>query len=126
MRDSSEGSVKGARKTPRYYVDFALSITGGLSFLFGVVLTQEIHATDSSPIDWKIAIGCFLLMCFGVVVSRRRLAVLAASVGCPSAFLFLKFFSSHDFGALWRGAIFLALSMAITVFGALFGYWREQ
>ena len=121
MRDSPEGLINGARNTLRRYLDFTLCIIGGLSFLFGVAFAQESRSAYSSPIEWKIAVGCFVLMIICVMASRNRLTVLAVSVACPSAFLFLKFFSSRDVGALWRGAVFLALGMAILALRALSG-----
>ncbi len=120
------GVGRGDRKTLRWYIDFALSVVGGICFLFGVVATQEIHAPDTSAIDWKIAIGCFVLMAICVMAARRRLSVLVSSIALPSAFLFLKFWSSRDVAALRGGIEFLALSFAVLLGAGLIIYLRDR
>jgi ABC-type Fe3+-siderophore transport system permease subunit len=114
-----------ARKTIRGYLDFALSIVGGMCFLFGVVFTQEMRS-DPSAIDGKIAIVCFVLMGLCVAAARSRVSVLVSAIALPSSFLLLKFWSSGDVGALWRGTVFLALSFAVLGVAALMVYRRDR
>jgi hypothetical protein len=97
-----------------------------MCFLFGVVATQEIHAHDTSAIDWKIAVGCFVLMGLCVIAARRRLSVLVSSIALPSALLFLKFWSSGDGGALRGGIESLTLSFAVLALAALTIYFRRD
>jgi hypothetical protein len=113
-------------KTLRSYADFALSVVAGMSFLFGVVFTQELPAPDASVIDWKIAIGCFVLMGLCVAAARSRVNVLASAIAVPSAFLFLKFSTSGDMGALWRGIVFFALSLVVAVVAGVIVYFRDR
>lgn len=113
-------------KSSRGYLDFALSVMGGMCFLFGVVFTQEIYSPSVSAIDCKIAIGCFGLMGLCVAAARSKVNVLVSAIALPSAFLFLKFWSSGDVGALWRGIVFLALSFAVLGVAALIVYCRDR
>ncbi|HWY20664.1 MAG TPA: hypothetical protein VNX26_05545 [Candidatus Acidoferrum sp.] len=126
VRDQSRAHIAGQRKTPRDYFDFALSIVGGICLLFGVVFAQEIHAPDASALDGKIAIVCFVFMGICVIAARDRLSVLVSCIALPSAFLFLKFWSSGDVGALWRGIVFLALSFTVLAVGALIVCFRHR
>jgi predicted membrane channel-forming protein YqfA (hemolysin III family) len=125
LRNQPSIVVAKHRKTFGQYLDFALSVVGGMCFLFGVVFTQEIHAPDAA-VDRKIAIGCFILMGICVIAACDRLSVLTSSIALPSAFLFLKFWSSGDVGALWRGIVFLALSFAVLAIAALIVYFRDR
>lgn len=97
-----------------------------MCFLFGVVATQEIHASDSSVIDGKIAVCCFVLMSFCVIAARRRLSVLVSSIALPSAFLFLRFWSSGDVKALQWAIAFQVVSYAVLAGAALITYFQDR
>ena len=97
-----------------------------MCLLFGVVFAQEIHVPEASAIDGKIAIVCFVLMGICIIAARDRLNVLVSCIALPSAFLFLKFWSSGDVGALWRGILFLALSFAVLAVAGLIVYFRDR
>jgi hypothetical protein len=114
------------RKTLTSYVDFALSVVAGICFLFGVASAQGIHSAYASVIEWKVAIGCFALMALCVIAGRRKLTVLVTAVALPSVFLFQKVWSSGDVGALWRGALFLALSFAVLIAAVAITYLRDR
>jgi hypothetical protein len=118
--------TRDGRKTFRWYVDFALSVIGGMCFLFGVVAAQEIHSPDGSIIDWKIAVGSFALLMACVMAARRRLSVLVSSITLPSAFLWLRFWSARDVGALWRGLLFLTLGFAVLALAAVIMYLNDR
>jgi hypothetical protein len=114
------------RQTPGWYIDVALSVVAGICFLFAVASAQEIHSAYASVIDRKVAIGCLALMGLCVIAARRRATVLFTSIALPSVFLFQKFFSSGDVGALWRGIEFLALSFAVLLMAVATMYFRGR
>jgi hypothetical protein len=94
--------------------------------MLGVAAAQEIHAPGASLFDWKIAIGCFVLTGICVMAARRRLSVLVSCIALPSAFLFLKLFSSGDAGAFWRGIGFLILSFAVLAVAVLIMHFGKR
>lgn len=94
--------------------------------MFGVVFTQELHSSDTSAIDWKIAAGCFVLMGVCVIAARRQLMVLVVSIGTPSVFLFQRFAFAGDVEALGWGIVFRALSLGVLVVAGLVIYLRDR
>jgi hypothetical protein len=114
------------RKKLGQYRDFALSITGGLCLLFGLISATEAYSSRASVIDWKIAIGCFAGTILCVIVSPNRASVLAGSFASVAGLAFLKFMSSGDLKALGLGAAMVAVAGIVAVFAGVFDYFKDR
>jgi len=76
------------RRNLGWYRDLALGVTAGLSLILGAIFAIELYSGHGSAFDWKICLGCIVVIVFCIFVSPNKSTILVGAIATPAALLF--------------------------------------